>query len=194
MTNSKTSRTMRVVLAATAALAVAGCSGGSGAPASPTPSATASPSISTTPTPPASPSPTPSSVSEVAAVDAVVRFQEVLDRLSADPESDLTELNLVASGQSLLQWQSILMQYRAEGWRQVGEQTSTLVGSTAGSSSSQWFVDMCVDVSGADVLDSAGNSVRQGEGPTRVLTEFTVEQRGVSEPWFVTQDEAKNTC
>ena len=90
----KTGRTLGAVLAMAAVLASVGCSRDSDS-ATQTPS-TPSPTISATSTPSASPSPTPSTVSERAAVDGVIQFLEVLDKLSADPESDLTELNTVA--------------------------------------------------------------------------------------------------
>ena len=192
MTNLKTSRVVRVVLAAAAAVVLAGCSGGSGAP-TPTPSGTPSPSVSTTPTPSASPSPTPSTVSERAAVDAVITYTAVIDKLGADPNSDLDELNTVATGDALAQMQYNLSTYRGNGWRQTGRQVPNFTGSTPGASAAEWSVTMCVDLSGVDVVDASGASVRNPDGPLRVLTEFRVEQ-GVNGQWYVAKDEAKTTC
>lgn len=192
MTNLKTSHVARVVLAAAAAVVLAGCSGGSSAP-TPTPSATPSPSVSTTPTPSASPSPTPSSVSERAAVDAVIAYNQVIDKLGADPNSDLDELNTVATGDALAQWQHILAGYRIDGWRKTGEQIPTFVGSTPGASAAEWLVSMCIDLSGVDLLDASGVSVKNPDGPSRVLTDFSVEQ-GVNGQWYVAKDEVRSTC
>ena len=174
-------------------MALVGCSGSTEVDSTPTPS-TPTPSVSATLTPTPSPAPTPSTASEQAAVDTVVSYLEVLDKLGSDPESDLNELNTVATGQALAQWQHDLMQYRVQGWRQVGEQTSTFVGSTPGSSAAQWFIRMCVDVSGLDVLDAEGISVRPSDGSARVLTEFEVDHQAANDTWYVATDEVKETC
>ncbi len=174
-------------------MALVGCSGSTEVDSTPTPS-TPTPSVSATLTPTPSPAPTPSTASEQAAVDTVVEFLGVIDKLSIDPATDLNELNTVASGRALAQWMRNLMQYRVQGWRQVGEQTSTFVGSTPGSSAAQWFIRMCVDVSGLDVLDAEGVSVRPSDGSTRVLTEFEVDHQAANDTWYVATDEVKETC
>jgi len=187
----KTGRTLGAVLAMAAVLASVGCSRDSDSAAQ-TPS-TPSPAISATPTPSASPSPTPSTVSERAAVDGIVRYLEVLDRLSADPESDLQELNTVASGDALAQWQFNLSRYRADGWRQVGQQIPSFVGSSPGSSAAEWFVTMCIDVSAVDVIGPDGNSVKNPDSASHLASDFRVEQ-GLAGDWYVTNDEVTETC
>lgn len=169
------------------------CSNGTGGNPTPTPSSP-SPSASATPTPTTEPSPTPSTASEQAAVDAVVLYLHVLDKLGSDPESDLNELNTVATGQALVQWQHDLMQYRIEGWRKVGEQVPAFVGSTPGSSASQWLVAMCIDISEVDLRDAAGVSVKNPDSPPRVLTEFQVDHQITNDTWYVATDEVKATC
>ena len=188
----KTGGTLGAVLAMAAVLMSAGCSRDSNA-SSPTPSPP-SPTVSATPTPSASPSPTPSTVSERAAVDGVIHFLDVLDKLSADPESDLDELNTVATGNALAQWQRNIMQYRIDGWRQVGQQGPEFLGSTPGSSASEWFISMCIDVSDVDVLDAAGESVVDAGAPTRIQTDFRVDQQTTNNQWYVAEAEATGTC
>ena len=173
-------------------MALVGCSGSTEVDSTPTPSAPNS-SVSVTPTPTPSPMPTPSTASEQAAADGVVAYLRVVDKLGIDPESDLNELNTVATGQALAQMQHNLMQYRIEGWRQTGEQVPTFVGSTAGSSAKEWSITMCIDVSGVDVVDLDGQSVKNPDGVPRLLTEFLVQQ-GLTDIWYVAQDEVTATC
>lgn len=188
----KTGRSLGAVLAMAALLTSAGCSRDSNG-STPTPS-TPSPTISATPTPSASPSPTPRSISEQAAVDTVIHYLEVLDRLAADPEADLAELNTVATGNALAQWQHNIMRYRVDGWRKTGTQTPSFVGSTPGSSASEWFIDMCIDISEVDLLDVDGTSVRNPDSPDKVLTEFQVVQQMANNTWYVATDEVTETC
>ena len=173
-------------------MALVGCSASTEVDSTPTPSAPNS-SVSVTPTPTPSPMPTPSTASEQAAADGVVAYLRVVDKLGIDPESDLNELNTVATGQALAQMQHNLMQYRIEGWRQTGEQVPTFVGSTAGSSAKEWSITMCIDVSGVDVVDLDGQSVKNPDGVPRLLTEFLVQQ-GLTDIWYVAQDEVTATC
>ena len=173
-------------------IALGGCSGSNELNSTPRPSAPNS-SVSVTPTPTPSPMPTPSTASEKAAADGVVAYLRVVDKLGIDPESDLNELNTVATGQALAQMQHNLMQYRIEGWRQTGEQVPTFVGSTAGSSAKEWSITMCIDVSGVDVVDLDGQSVKNPDGVPRLLTEFLVQQ-GLTDIWYVAQDEVTATC
>ena len=76
-------------------------------------------STSSTPTAPssspgstASPSPSAEELHLRKAEHAVVRFWRVIDRLSADPESDLTRLTTVARGSVAAQWARNINQYR----------------------------------------------------------------------------------
>lgn len=192
MTIRTTSRALGAVLAMAALLTSAGCSRDSNA-STPTPS-TPIPTVTAISTPSASPSPAPSTISERAAVDGVISFLEVLDRLSADPESDLDELNTVATGNALAQWQHNIMRYRVDGWRQIGQQVPEFAGSTPGSSASEWFISMCIDVSDVDVLDASGESVVDPGAPTKIQTDFRVDQQTANNQWYVAEAEATGTC
>lgn len=184
----KIGQRLGAVLAVAAVLTSAGCSNDPDV-SDPTPSA----SPSATPSPSVGPSPTPSTVSERAAVEGIVRYLEVLDRLSADPDADLQELNTVASGDALAQWQYNLSRYRADGWRQTGWQEPSFVDSSPGSSGLEWFVTMCIDVSAVDVVDGDGSSVKNPDSASHLLSDFRVEQ-GPSGDWYVTHDEVTGTC
>lgn len=174
-----------------AVLLLSSCSSGGDTPSS-TPASPGVPSPSPTPT--ATPTPSPSTVQERAAVEGIVMYLEVLDRLASDPQADLDELHNVAREQALAQMQSTLLQYRQDGWRKVGTQVSTFVSGTPGSSAAEWSITMCVDSTGVDIVDSAGNSVVEPGSQRRFLSEFDVQQMGESGIWFVTRDEVVGTC
>ena len=124
-----------------AALALTGCSGGDESPSA-TPS---TPSVtSSSPTPSSTPTPSPSSVPEKAAVDAAIAYIEVTDKLGIEPNSDINELNTVATGDALAQMQYILLNYRKDGWYQVGVSVPEFRSSKSGSTASEGTVDLTV--------------------------------------------------
>lgn len=169
------------------------CSNGTGGNPTPTPSSP-SPSASATPTPSSSPAPTPSSAGEKAATDAVASYIRTYDRLGADPASDLIELLNVARGDALAQAQYNLSYFRGQGWRQTGEQIPNYVGSAPGATAADWSITMCIDVSEVDLLDQQGNSVKNADGPSRVLTDFQLHRDAGTDTWFVTKDQVTSTC
>lgn len=193
MTCTRGSRLMAAGLLA--ALTFTGCAEG-GADPTPGPTqgtAARSQSALPIPTPSRTPTPTPSTDSERAAVAAVVAYLGVVDRLASDPDSDLNQLNTVATDQALAQMQHNLMQYRIEGWRQSGEQVPKFVDSTPGGTAAEWSVTMCVDVSGVDVVNREGQSVKNPDSVPRLLTDFFVQQ-GLTRTWYVARDEVTETC
>jgi len=107
-----------VECALTAALVV--CLAGSRNPGpqpSPLPTPIASPVV---PSSTAAPSPSAEELNLRKAERAVVRFWRVIDRLSADPNSDLTELTTVSRGSVAAQWARNINQYRFDGVKAEG--------------------------------------------------------------------------
>ncbi|WP_420175012.1 hypothetical protein [Luteococcus sp. OSA5] len=91
---------------------------------SPAASQTSSASPSTGATPPANAS---------AADAAVHRYVEVTTRIASDPKSDMDQLQTVARGSALRQWQYDISQFRAQKQHLTGMSTLALVKATAGS-------------------------------------------------------------
>ena len=135
-------RSVRFVTVGLAAvLALGGCSGGGDTPTS----AASTPSVaSSSPTPSSTPAPSPSSVPEKAAVEAAIAYIEVTDKLGIDPNSDIDELNTVATGDALAQMQYILLNYRKDGWYQVGVSVPEFRASKSGGTASEGTVDLTV--------------------------------------------------
>ena len=167
-------RRLGIVLAAAiiAVIAVSGCDG-SPAP-SPTSTSPSSPSESPSPTTTRS----PASESEEAAADAeaVVRdYYAVVDELRSDPASDLVGLDAVASSIALSSLQRMVERERGDGWHQTGRTkivTIDLQGVELNNTDADGAVaplvllDVCIDVSGVDVLDANGSSVAAAGHPT----------------------------
>ena len=170
-------------------LALGGCSGEQNAPSA----APVSPSVAT-PTMSSTPTPSPATAQERAAVDAVLAYIRVVDKLGIDPTSDIDELNTVATGDALAQMQYILLNYRKDGWHQVGEQVPTFVSSTPGSTASEWTISMCVDVSAVDVLDADGNSVKNPDSEPRLLVDYDTVESAAAGQWYVQRDKAVDSC
>lgn len=187
-------RGLTLVAVLVTGLVFSGCSGGA-SDQSPSPSVSDIQSATPTPSPSSTTTetPTPSTSGEQAAVDAVVAYLRVVDRLGGDPDLDLAELNSVATGQALAQAQHNLMQYRVEGLRQSGTQVPAFVASAPGATAAEWSITMCVDVSQVDILDSEGNSVKNPDSVPRLQSDFLVQQ-GPSEIWYVANDEVVATC
>lgn len=188
------SRTLRLMTSGVAVVvALAGCSGGSDEP-SPSPSSPSVTMPSATPTPTPPPSPSPSTDAERAATDAVIAYIRVVDKLGIDPAADMDELSTVATGDALAQMQYILLRYRQDGWRQVGGKVPAFHAATPGSSASEWTISMCVDLSAVDLLDANGNSVKNPDGPPRVLIEYGATESLAAGQWYVATEKAIETC
>lgn len=188
------SRPLRLI--ATGLLAVLAVCGCTPKPGDPTPTPTPQPSVtaSETPTPTPTPVPSPSTDRERAATDAVLAYIKVVDKLGADPSSNLDELNTVATLDALAQMQYILQNYRIDGWRQVGQQVPSFMAATPGSSALEWTISMCIDVSGVDVLDAQGNSVKNPDGVPRILVDYEVVESLAATQWYVALETAIETC
>lgn len=153
-------------------------------PPSPAASQTSSTSPSTGATPPANAS---------AADAAVHRYVEVTTRIASDPKSDMDQLQTVARESALRQWQYDISQFRAQKQHLTGMSTLSLVKATAGSDAREWKLRYCLDVSGTDLVDANGKSVR-GKGPKRVTSDMVVVQDGADGSWYVTEDKVTGTC
>ncbi len=174
-----------------AALALTGCSGGDDSPSA-TPST--APVTSSSPTPSSTPTPSPSSVPEKAAVEAVLAYIRVVDKLSIDPSSDIDELNTVATGDALAQMQYILLNYRKDGWYQVGAQVPAFESSKSGATASEWTITMCVDETAVDVFDADGNSVKSSDSQSHLRIDFEVVESLAAAQWYVARDKAIESC
>lgn len=161
-------RRLGIVLAAAviAVIAVSGCD------SSPAPAPTSTPPSSTnseSPTPDTTRSPASESEEAAANAEVVLRdYYAVVDELRSDPASDLVGLDAVASSIALSSRQRQLERERGEGWHQTGQTkivTIDLQGVELNNTDADGTVaplvqfDVCIDVTGVDVLDANGNSV-----------------------------------
>ena len=129
----------------------------------------------------ASPSVTPTTASAQdaavdAAADAVQRYYVLTDHLLSDPTSSIDEAATASSGEELDELRSQLQEQRARGERQTGSIALSDVEPLAVELSSPTTVTLrvCVDVSGVDVVDTAGQSVVQPGRPARSQVDVTV--------------------
>lgn len=181
-TDSAMTKSQRVFSVATAVLllaAMAACGSGSNPDSSPTPS----PSVSETVK---SPSPSPASPEDEAsasAVDAVTAYYSTIDSLRQDPEAPISNLDAVAVSTQLSAQEKFLASQRSDGLHQVGDtkvietkvQSVSLDNSdpSAGRVPSV-TIDVCWDVSAADLLDAHGKSVVPADRADRGWTRLTV--------------------
>lgn len=183
----------RLRLVVTGLLAVfmlCGCSGANGSSPTPGMSSTATPTVSRTLTP----TPSPSTDQERAAVAAVNAYIRVVDKLGIDSTSDINELTRVATGDALAQMQYILLNYRKDGWRVTGTTVPTFDKATAGATAADWTIAMCVGLGGVDVVDPAGRSVKNHDGPSRVRIEYIVNESMAAHQWYVAKETAVGPC
>lgn len=194
----RVSRTLRLMAAGLVAVLVLGaCSGSAGDPSpsasfSETPTASPSHTLSASPT--ATPSPSPSTDRERAATGAVLAYIRVVDKLGIDPSADINELATVATGDAHAQMLYILLNYRKDGWQQVGEAVPEFRSAVPGGSDLEWTVTMCVDVRAVDVLDAEGNSVKNPDGPARILIDYTAAESLAAGQWYVAKETAIEPC
>lgn len=152
-------------------------------------SASASPTA-VTPTPRSTPPKlTPAEQDLELAKAAIVQFWQVLDRVAADPESRINDMDRVARGAALRQAQEDLTAWRVAEYVLTG--TRTVENATAKlTSKNRWTVTSCVDTSEIDVVDRKGKSV--SGPPYRILRRSTVVKD--SDSFYVTVDKAIETC
>jgi hypothetical protein len=154
---------------------------------SPTPTVSA-------PTPSRITSPTPSAeeLDLRGAEQAVSRFWRVIDRLSADPESDLTELTTVSRGPVAAQWARNINQYRYDQVTAKGRVAVRDVSASQTKDDNLFKVTACVDSSKVNLVDKKGKSVVPPNGPRRVAYDYTVQEDG--QRWYVIKEKVTETC
>jgi hypothetical protein len=176
------------VLTAVLVVCVASCSNPGPQP-TPLPTPVASPVVPSTT---ASPSPSAEEVKLHKAEGAVVRFWRVIDRLSADPESDLTELTTVSRGSVAAQWAKNINQDR---YNRVRSSGSVVVRDALAKRSKKrdtFRVMACIDVSGVRLRDEDGKSVVARDRPPRVSYNYAVEMD--EQKWYVVKEKVTGTC
>jgi hypothetical protein len=179
-----------VECALTAALLVclAGCSN-PGPQQSPLPTPVASPVV---PSRTASPSPSTEELNLRKAERAVVRFWRVIDRLSADPDSDLTELTTVSRGSVAAQWAKNISQDRYDRVRSSGTVVVHDAMAKPSKKRDMFRVTACIDVSGVRLRDENGKSVVPPDRPPRVSYNYAVEMD--EQKWYVVKEKVTGTC
>ena len=140
----------------------------------------------------ASPSPSAEDVNLRKAEQAVVRFWRVIDRLSADPDSDLTELTTVSRGSVAAQWARNINQYRFDGVKAEGRVAVHDVVAKQTKDDVLYKVTACIDASKVNLVDKNGKSVVPPEGPRRVSYDYTVEND--QRKWYVIKEKVTKTC
>lgn len=172
------------VAAMTAAALIGGCT--ATPTTSPTPTASATSALPTvTPTPTLSPE---DQKLEDAKARVVLLWQK-LDELLVDPNRSINELDTLASGEALTSLQLLLTTVRQRGEVQVG--TTMIASQSAVSKGDGWVVTSCVDRSGAQITDKAGQPVTPAPAP-RLSHESTLAWVGSN--LEVTQDEVLGSC
>lgn len=143
------------------------------------------------------PSPAPSSRATAQqthkeAESAVVDFWHVIDRLSADPKSQLEELTTVSRGSAAEQWRQNIRDYRYERVKQTGSVLVIRPVAMPSATQGLYQVSACVDVTGVDLVDRRGESVIAAGRPPRVKYRYTVQKD--DDNWYVLKEKAIGTC
>jgi hypothetical protein len=171
-------------------LCLAACTGGPDE--TQLPPATASPSLpSPSPTPTLT-SPSPTDPSEAAAQLAVVRFWKVLDRLSADPKTDLTDIFTVARGEVADQYIRDITQDRVDRVHQVGAVSVEDLSAQRLKKRNRYRVTACIDVSATDLVTRNGTSIVPKNAPARTESQYELQKDDGS--WYVVEETAVSTC
>jgi hypothetical protein len=144
-----------------------------------------------------SPSPSPSLTAEQRATEeakaALLTYERTVDSVNQaggnDPKMRLAK---VAVGEQLSFLMQDAAQLRRHGWHQVG---STAVKSVAVSSvrlpgTPQVILNICLDASNTDAVDSEGRSIRKPGSYTFFREMVTLVKQ--SEGWLVTQEDGKS--
>jgi hypothetical protein len=176
------------VLMAVLVVCFASCSSPDPQP-NPLPTQVASPAV---PSRTASPSPSAEEVKLQKAEGAVYRFWRVIDRLSADPNSDLTRLTTVSRGSVAAQWARNINQYRFDGVKAEGRVAVRDVVAEQTKDDDLYKVTACIDASKVKLVDKNGKSVVPPEGPRRVSYDYTVEKD--KRKWYVVKEKVTKTC
>ncbi|WP_148575330.1 hypothetical protein [Nocardioides caldifontis] len=174
-------RTLGVRAWATSAAVLVAMTACSGSDADPPPSSGESSSLPSTGS--STPTPSESELASAAAEDVVRRYFTVLDNLRQNPTEPLRPLSSVATSTQLAAQKRLLQRERGEGLRQVGTtavaqltvQSVNLKGSNRAVGEVPIVtVDVCWDVSGADLVNKSGKSVVSPDRETTGWTRYTV--------------------
>jgi hypothetical protein len=176
------------VLAAVFIVCFSSCSNPGPQP-SPLPTPVASPVV---PSRTATPSPSAEDLELRKAERAVVRFWRVIDRLSADPDSDLTELSTVSRGSVAAQWAKNINQDRYDRVRSSGDVVVQDATAKRSKKRNRYRVTACIDVSGVSLTDQDGKSVVPRDRPPRVGYNYVVEMD--RQNWYVVREKVTGTC
>jgi hypothetical protein len=157
------------------------------------------PGISVTPVPSspapsrtASPTPSADEQNLREAERAVSRFWRVIDRLSADPDSDLTELTTVSRGSVAAQWARSINQDRYDRVRSTGNVVVRNATAKLSKQRNVFDVTACIDVSEVNVTDKDGKSVVPADRPDQVGYDYAVEMD--RQKWYVVKEKVNGTC
>jgi hypothetical protein len=150
--------------------------------------------VASSPAPSRTASPTPSADEQNLreAEAAVLRFWRVIDRLSSDPDSDLTELTTVSRGSVAAQWSRNINQYRFDRVKAEGRVDVRDVVARQSKKDDLYKVIACIDASNVNLVDKNGKSVVPPEAPRRVFYDYTVEQD--QQKWYVIKEKVTETC
>lgn len=175
-----------VVLLLTGTLGLSACS-----PDEPTPTSTNSPTSTASS---ASPSTRPSAeVDEERAGQTVIDLWKVIDKIGADPKSNLEEINTVARGAVNTQWTKNLFDRRVRGERFVGHTTVKVLEASL-KEAGVYGVSACLDVSGLNVVDSKGKSIVPAGRQPRLGYTYEVTQDKKDQKWYVTTEKVSGSC
>jgi hypothetical protein len=176
------------VLTAVVVVCLASCSNGGPQP-NPLPTPVASPVV---PSRTASASPSAEEPNLRKAERAVHRFWRVIDRLSADPSSDLTELTTVSRASVAAQWAKNINQDRYDRVRSSGNVVVRDAVAKRSKKQNMFRVTACIDVSGVTLTDKDGKSVVPADRPPRVGYNYVVEMD--RQNWYVVKEKVTGTC
>jgi hypothetical protein len=176
------------VLTAVFAVCVASCSNPGPQP-NPLPTQVASPLV---PSKTGSPSPSAEELKLHKAEQAVHRLWRVIDRLSADPDLNLTELTTVSRGSVAAQWAKNINQDRYDRIRSTGSVVVRDAMAKRSKKRNVFRVMACIDVSGVSLRDEDGKSVVPSDRPPRVGYSYLVEMD--RQNWYVVREKVTGTC
>jgi hypothetical protein len=140
----------------------------------------------------ASSSPSAEDVNLRKAERAVARFWRVIDRLSADPDSDLTELTTVSRGSVAAQWAKNINQDRYDRVRSTGNVVVRDAMAKRSKKRKVFRVTACIDVSAVSLRNEDGKSVVPPDRPPRVGYNYVVEMDRHN--WYVVREKVTGTC
>jgi hypothetical protein len=151
-----------------------------------------SPTSSPSPSRTGSPTPSAEELNLRRAERAVARFWRVIDRLSADTDSDLTELTTVSRGPVAAQWARNISQSRYDRVRSTGNVVVRDAMAKRSKKESMFRVTACIDVSAVKVTDNDDKSVVPADRPPRVSYDYVVEMD--RQKWYVVEEKVIGTC